>query len=194
MNTTEHLVEAYYRQKGCFTATDIKVDNGNNRQFDLLTFDIKANKICHIEVSVTHSINKSWIRPLDNITNEVRFKFFGIPKNKRPDNQKTDYAKGKTYLEPIKSTYSKFGINYKDVTRVWCTWCLSENDKSNIDKWKQSMANEFNLKPDNFEILLFRDEVLSTLLNNIGTSNYDDELLRTLSLISEFKRQTEPIK
>ena len=53
------------------------------------------------------------------------------------------------------------------------------------------MASEFNLQPDNFEILLFRDEVLTNLLNKIGTSHYDDELLRTLSLISEYRRQTK---
>jgi hypothetical protein len=188
MNTTEHLVEAYYRQKGHFTVSDIKVDKGNNRQFDILTFDNKAQKFYHIEVSVTHALN--WVRPLDGITNEVRFKFFGIPKNKRPDNLKTDFAKGKTYIEPIKATYNKYGIDYKNVIRVWCTWTLSANDTAKVDTWKEKMATEFNLQTHNFEILLFREEVLSTLLTNIGTANYDDELLRTLSLVSEHRIQT----
>jgi len=53
------------------------------------------------------------------------------------------------------------------------------------------MADQFDLKPDNFEILLFRDEVLTKLLSSIGTSNYDDELLRTLSLIVEHRKQTK---
>lgn len=192
MNTTEHLVEVYYRQKGYFTVTDIKVDNGNNRQFDLLAFDNKLQKYFHIEVSVTHALN--WVRSLESISEEVRFKFFGIPKNKRPDNFKTDFAKGKTYLEAIKSTYKKFGIDYENVVRVWCTWTLSDSEISNVASWKQIMASEFNLKPDNFEILLFRDEVLSKLLDNIGTSHYDDELLRTLSLISVYQRQVTPIE
>jgi len=188
MNTTEHLVEIYYRQKGHFTATDIKVDKGHNRQFDILSFDNITNKYYHIEVSVTHSLN--FVERLDNISNEVRSKFFGIPKNKRPENTKTDFAKGKTYIEPIKSTYSKFGIDYEKVIRVWCTWCLSENELPNIMDWKKLMSKEFNLRPENFEILFFRDEVLETLLKEIGTSNYDDELLRTLSLINAYKLQT----
>jgi len=189
MNTTEHLVETYYRQKGHFTVTDVKVENGNNRQFDILTFDNKAKKFYHVEVSVTHALK--WIRPLESISEEVRFKFFGIPKNKRPENLKTDHAKGKTYLEPIKATYAKFNIEYENVKRVRCTWCLSNVDIPKVDNWKISMASEFNLQPDNFEILLFRDEVLTNLLNKIGTSHYDDELLRTLSLISEYRRQTK---
>jgi hypothetical protein len=189
MNATEHLVEVYFRQKGHFTVTDIKVEKGNNRQFDILTYDNKVKKFCHVEVSVTHTLN--WIRTIDSISEEVRFKFFGIPKNKRPENLKSDFSKGKTYLEPIKATYAKFGIDYENVKRVWCTWCLSDADISKIDSWKISMASEFNLQPSNFDILLFRDEVLTTLLNKIGTSNYDDELLRTLSLIGEYNRQTK---
>jgi hypothetical protein len=189
MNATEHLVETYYRQIGHFTVTDIKVEKGNNRQFDILTFDNKTKKFCHVEVSVTHALN--WVRPISSISEEVRFKFFGIPKDKRPGNQKTDFAKGKTYLEAIKATYVKFGIEYENVKRVWCTWCLSDEDITKIDNWKKMMASEFKLQPDNFEILLFRDEVLMTLLKKIGTANYDDELLRTLSLISEYRRQTQ---
>ncbi len=189
MNATEHLVEVYYRQRGHFTATDVKVINGNNRQFDILTFDPRNQSYNHIEVSVTHTVNSTWIRPLSVISDEVRFKFFGIPKNKRPDNPNTDFSKGKTYLEQIKSTYATFGIDYETVRRVWCTWCLPDNDIQNIENWKQKMAYEFQLKPGNFEILLFRDEVLKVLLDNIGTSNYDDEILRTLSLISEYRKQ-----
>lgn len=189
MNATEHLVETYYRQKGHFTVTDIKVDKGNNRQFDLLTFDNKTKTCYHIEVSVTHVLR--WSHTLEYISEQVRSKFFGAPKNKRPGNRKTDYEKGKTYLESIKSTYAKYGIDYNNVKRVWCTWHLSDLEFSKIESWKKIMAKEFSLLPDNFEILQFRDEVLSTLLDNIGTSNYDDELLRTLSLVIEHKRQTE---
>jgi len=96
MNTTEHLVEIYYRQKGHFTVTDIKVDKGNNRQFDLLTFDSISKEFCHVEISVTHTLN--WIRPLDSISEEVRFKFFGKPKNKRPGNLKLIMQKAKHIL------------------------------------------------------------------------------------------------
>jgi hypothetical protein len=187
MNSTERLVEAYYRQKGHFTLTDVKVQNGNNRQFDILSYDSNSREFFHIEISVTHSLN--WATNLSLITNEMRFKFFGIPKNKRPNNPKTDFNKGKTYVNAIKSTYSKYGINFETVNRVWCTWNLSQEEIEKIESWKNSMKEEFKIEPNKFHILLFRDEVLQTLINKIGTSNYDDEILRTLSLISEYKKQ-----
>ena len=188
MNTTEHLIEVYYRQLGCFTATDIKIIKGNNRQFDLLAFNFTTKKFYHIEVSVAHG--EHWQGTLADIKEKIRYKFFGSPRNSRPNNPKTDFAKGKTYLDPIKATYSKFGVSYKDVIRVWCTWCLPETEVS-LDDWKQELATEFDLQPENFELLLFRDTVLPALLENIGTAYYDDELLRTLSLIKEYNRQTE---
>ena len=188
MNATERLVETYYRQKGFFTATDIKVENGNNRQFDLLAFDSNNKKYYHIEISVTHSLG--WVRKLSNISDEIKFKFFGVPKNKRPGNLKTDFAKGKKYLDQINNAYRKFGINPDDVIRVWCTWTLCESDLADLLTWKESTAKEYGLQPNHFEVLLFRDEVLKTLLENIGTSNYDDELLRTLSLVNQHRVQT----
>lgn len=188
MNTTEHLVEVYYRQSGCFTATDIKIVKGNNRQFDLLAFNLQTQKYYHIEISVAHG--QQWQASLNDIKERIRYKFFGSTKNLRPDNPNTDFNKGKSYLDSIKATYQKFGLEYDKLIRVWCTWCLTDTNSA-IDTWKIEIANDFNLKPDNFEILLFRDTVLPTLLANIGTAYYDDELLRTLSLISEYNRQTQ---
>lgn len=159
MNGAERLVEAYYRQKGHFTATDVKVENGNNRQFDILTYDSKSKEFYHVEVSVTHGLN--WIRSLDLISVEMQFKFFGLPKNKRPGNSRTDHAKGKTYLGSIKSTYSKFGIDFEKVNRVWCTWHLTGEEHARMEEWKNEMAQQYKLSPDRFHVLQFRDEVLT---------------------------------
>lgn len=191
MNTTEHLVEVYYRQIGCFTATDVKIAKGNNRQFDLLAYNLLTQKYYHVEICVAHG--QQWQASLNDIKEMIRYKFFGLPKNLRPDNPNTDFNKGKSYLDSIKATYKKFGLNYEKVIRVWCTWCLTEPD-SNIDKWKTEIANEFKLKPDNFEKLPFRDTVFPELLSKIGTAHYDDELLRTLSLLSEYNKQTQKKK
>lgn len=58
MNTTEKIVEAYFRLcKNCFTYPDMKVINGNNRQLDLLAYNLMDNSQYHIEVSVTHQEN-----------------------------------------------------------------------------------------------------------------------------------------
>lgn len=188
MNTTEHLVEVYYRQMGCFTATDIKIVRGNNRQFDLLAFNIQTKKYYHVEVSVAHG--EQWQSSLNDLKEKIRYKFFGSPKNLRPDNPNTDFNKGKSYLDSIKLTYQKFGLDFYKVVRVWCAWSLSDPDSA-IDLWKKDIASEFGLTESNFEILLFRDTVLPELLGSIGTAYYDDELLRTISLISEYNKQTQ---
>jgi len=188
MNTTEHLVEIYYRQKGFFTSSDIKVEHGNNRQFDLLAFNYKTQGICHVEINVAH--NEHWADSLEKIKDKMEFKFFGKPRNNRPDNLNTDFNKGKTYFNSIKETYSKFGFDFQNIIRVWCIWCLPEEaNKDKIDDLKNSIASEYDLNANNFQILLFRDDVLPFLLEKIGTSHYDDELLRTLSLIKEYNKQ-----
>ena len=189
MNSTERLVEAYYRAKGHFTITDIKVENGNNRQFDILTFDNKSKTHYHVEVSVTHALN--WTKPVSWITERMGYKFFGQTTNKRPDNNKTDFAKGKSYLQPIKHTYEKFGIDFNEVVRVWCTWALGKEERSKLEEWREEMSLKYNIDKSKFDILLFRDNVLSDLLRNIETANYDDELLRTLSLVQQHKKQTQ---
>jgi hypothetical protein len=46
------------------------------------------------------------------------------------------------------------------------------------------------LPEDRFELLSMRDEVLPKLSESIGTSNYDNDILRTISLISQYRKQT----
>jgi len=191
MNTTEHLVELYYRHcKDNFTYTDFKVHNGNNRQFDVLAYNKKKNQLRHIEVSVTHSTG--WTANLETVKNEIRFKFFGIPKNKRPNNPNTDFNKGKTYKSQIEKSYEHFGFKWNEIIRVWCLW-FHDSDSQKIDVWKEELATEFSLRKNNFEILSLRDEVIPSLMEKIGTSNYDDDILRTISLITQQRKQTTKI-
>lgn len=186
MYATEHLVEIYYRQLGYFTTADIKVIRGNNRQFDIIAYNYKLDRFLHIEASVAHG--QHWAASLTDIEKNVGYKFFGRTKNKRPDNPNTDYNKGKTYLQPIKSTYENLGIEYQKVIRVWCTWALIERD-NDIKDWQRRLAKQYSLKPENFEILKFRDTVLPEVTANIGTAYYDDELIRILSLVKQYNVQ-----
>lgn len=191
MNTTEHLVELYYRH--ChknFTYTDFKVEGGNNRQFDVLAYNKKYNTLRHIEVSVTHSIG--WTADLQLLKDDLRFKFFGVPKNKRPNNPKTDFNRGKNYRNQIENAYQQFGFEWDEVIRVWCLW-IYPSEQEVINNWKQELSQEFSIPKENFEILSMRDEVLPMLTKSIGTSNYDDDILRTISLIDQRRKQTELI-
>ena len=136
MNTTEHLVKLYYRHcHNSFTYTDFKVPRGNNRQVDVLAYNKLNNTLRHIEVSVTHSTG--WTAGLHSLKNDIRFKFFGVPKNKRPDNPNTDFNKGKTYRPQIQSAYNQFGFQRNEVIRVWYLW-VHTNDQKIIDNRKMS--------------------------------------------------------
>jgi len=189
MTTTEHIVETYYRViKNCFTYSDLKVVGGNNRQFDVLAYDPKNEVLRHVEVSVTH--NEHWTANLERIKQEIGFKFFGLPKNRRPDNPNTDFNKGKTYEEQIKNAYDSFGIEWNKVIRVWCLWRYNESEDE-ISNWKENLEKEYGVKANMFEILSFRDTVIPSLYNKIGTSNYSDEIMRTFSLIKEYNKQTK---
>ncbi len=187
MNAVEHIVETYYRLvEKCYTISDIKVLKGNNRQFDILAYSPRIKNFYHVELSVTHC--KNWCASLDEIEQEVACKFFGKVKNNRPENPNTDFAKGKRYLEQIKMTYDLYGINFSKLIRVWCAWYFEENNEE-MTKWRKKLAIKYKLTPQNFELLSFRDEVIPKLKMEIGTSNYDDEILRTLSLLFQYEKQ-----
>lgn len=188
MTTTEHIIETYYRlTKHCFTMTDYKVVGGNNRQFDVLAFAPIERKFYHIEVSVTHQ--EHWTADLNVVKEFIGYKFFGLPKNKRPGNPNTDYNKGKTYKKQIMQSYKNFGMPWDDVVRVWCLWRFNETE-SEIEEWKQDLQQTYGISSDRFELLSFRDKVIPELFNNISQSNYSDEILRTISLLKEYEIQT----
>jgi len=187
MNTTEHIVEIYYRIcKKCLTYTDFKVKKGNNRQFDVLAYNKKNNEFRHIEVSVTHS--ERWTANLDVIEKEIKYKFFGMPKNKRPDNPNTDFNKGKNYRDQIEKAYNEFGFKWDDVIRVWCSWFTKEDDNK-LNKWKHKLSEEFELPKEKFEIISMRDLIIPNIMDEIKTSNYNDDIMRTISLIEQYRKQ-----
>lgn len=186
MTTTEHIVDVYFKEiKNCFTISDVKVEKGNNRQFDLLAYDIKSKKQYHVEISVTH--NQHWTKNLTELNSDIEAKFFGYPQNNRPGNQNTDFAKRKTYLDSIKNTYEKYGFDYEKVIRVWVQWYFKETPEEK-ETWKSNLASSFQLEKKNFELYSF-GEILKSLCKEIGTSNYSDDVMRTLSLMKEYKKQ-----
>jgi hypothetical protein len=187
MTPTEHLVEVYYRIcKDCLTSNDIKVIHGNNRQFDIIAYNKKTDEIRHIEVSVTHY--EKWTSTLKNLFPEIDYKFFGNPKNKRPENKKTDFNKNKNYKKEIEATYNKMGFKWDEVIRVWCLWWY-QNDPKTVKIWKKELAKKYHLQEKNFELLSLRDEVFPSLIVSIGTSNYSDDISRTISLMSQYEKQ-----
>jgi len=95
MNTTEKIVESYFRLcRDCFTIADLKVRKGNNRQIDLLAVNLKTEDQYHVEVSVTHCVN--WCPDMEKLRSEFDKKYFGAPTEREGKN--TDYAKGKNYM------------------------------------------------------------------------------------------------
>ena len=187
MNTTERIVESYFRIcRGCFTAPDIKIIHGNNRQIDLLAYNLVEKKAFHVETSVTHC--KKWCPTHKMLEQNFDFKFLGCPKPREGKN--TDYAKNKTYKSQILKTYLRYGIAPEDIRRVWCCWTVS--DIHNLSAFIAGYCTSRCLAPHSIEILSFRDIVIPALQATVGTSNYEDDVLRTFSLLREYELQTNP--
>jgi hypothetical protein len=186
MNTTESIVESYYRLcKGCFTQPDVKVLNGNNRQIDLLAYNVTKQLSYHVEVSVTHC--QRWCPTFESLKESFDKKFFGIPPKREGPN--TDFSRNKTYKRNIEDTYQHLGLHQENILRVWVCWTLLENE--NIENDLKKYCIEKNLPDGSLKILSFRDEVLPELLEKVSTSNYEDDSLRTLSLLRQYQKQTE---
>lgn len=190
MNATEHIVELYYRfvQK-CFTISDVKIPNGNNRQFDLLALkpEKKNTQLFHIEIGITN--DEHWTVGLDNLKKTFGYKFTGNPKEKETTGNKTDKAKGKNYLKPISDVYERYGFKYEEVVRVYCLWYFKfTNDEYNL--WRKEVAKDLKVEENKIILLSFRETVLPELLKEVKTNYYDDDLLRTLSLLRQSEIET----
>lgn len=184
MNTSEKIVESYFRLcRDCFTMADIKVINGNNRQIDLLAVNLNTNEQFHVEVGVTHQIH--WCPTPKILFSEFEKKYFGTPPQREGKN--TDYAKGKTYEKQIYKTYEAVGLNLKNIKRVWVCWTVVDAD--NIDHLMEQYCKKRGLNKDSIEILSFRDVIIPSLMKKVATSNYEDDVLRTLSLLQQFEKQ-----
>ncbi len=185
MNTTERIVESYFRLcRSCFTYPDVKVPGGNNRQLDLLAYNISNNEQFHIETSVTHEL--SWRARWDKLETKFERKFFGAPAQREGPN--TDYTKGKNYLAEIKRAYKLVGFKSREVQRMWVTWVTPPESDSQDNLLRFCRRKRLGDKP--IQVVSFRDDVLPALLSTVGKSNYDDDVLRTLSLLRQFERQS----
>ncbi len=186
MNTAEQIVEAYFRYvRKCFTITDLKVERANNRQIDLLAFDAIDGNGFHVETSVTHT---RWEETLETLTDKFEKKFFGAPAP-RPENEspRTDIARGKNYFPEICQSYRGLGLNPNTIKRAWVAWSVQGATEPIFQHQHLSSAtdNVFTI-----EIISMRDCIFPSLMAEIGSSNYDHVVLRTLSLISKWREQT----
>jgi hypothetical protein len=189
MNSTEHIVDAYFRLvRCCFTSPDIKIDKGNNCQFDLLAKNLVSGENYHIEVGVTHI--EKWCPTVRSLEDQFKQKFFGYPQTRSGPN--TDSSKGKKYTEAIRETYKTYGLDFNDITRVWCCWSVKDSKSPDIELanlFEEITSKEKLKKFKPLQYLSFRDEVLPKLIERVKTSNYDDEILRTFSLLNAFDMQ-----
>lgn len=187
MNAAEHIVEAYFRLcRKCFTITDRKVVSGNNRQLDILAYDLKRKLQFHVEVSVTH--RQTWCSTTEELKVEFERKFFGVPpKREGAVKGATDFEKGKSYFPQIEKAYIECGFSPADVKRVWVCWMVKARDNS------KPITENFCLNhphgPFTIEILSLRDYILPALEKAIGTANYDDEILRIIGFMKEREAQ-----
>lgn len=185
MNTTERIVESYFRLcRGCFTYPDVKVPGGNNRQLDLLAYNIREDAQYHIETSVTHEL--SWRAKWENLETKFERKYFGVPAKREGPN--TDYSKGKNYFAEIKRAYTMVGFAARDIQRIWITWVIPKDDDFAENLKNYCKRKRLGKRP--IKVVSFRDELLPDLLSTVGKSNYDDDVLRTLSLLRQYERQS----
>lgn len=160
--------------------TDVKIIGGNNRQCDLLAFNVASQEQFHVESSVTHDLN--WV-PSDNDLREIfDRKFRGIPPKR--ESERTDHARGKTYFDNILQTYQSVGFDPPKVQRVFVTWGV--RNETTLDSLLESYAAEHDIQ---IQVYRFRDQILPALMDKVSTSNYEDEVLRTLSLLRQRENQ-----
>ena len=179
MNAVEHIVEQYFRVcKKCFTIPDVKVIDGNNRQFDLLAYNLNEGRQYHVESSVT--VIPTWNKYKDEfIESYLDRKFFGIAEGKN-----NDFGHRKNYEKSIRETYDQYGFKFEHVNRIWVIWTdkYIDNIQSVLDKYRKNRGVYV-------EITSLRDEIIPGLQKDVDTCNYEDEVLRTISLLNEMAKQ-----
>ena len=185
MNTVEHIVESYFRLcEDCFTYTDVKVVDGNNRQMDILAISLEKKQQFHIECSVTHRLK--WCPTSAKLVTEFRKKFSGIPTEKAGLN--TDSSKGKKYSVAIAKTYRRLGLDGRNIKRIWICWEVQ--DPENLE----DCLNAYRIETgEDVAVISFKKVILPKLMEAVTTANYDDEVLRTFSLIKQWKKQSASV-
>jgi hypothetical protein len=182
MNTVEHVVECYFRLvRRCFTAHDVKVIGGNNRQIDLLAVSLQQQSYFHVESSVTHG--QHWNPTPEKLSAIFERKYFGVPPSR--EGEGTDHARGKSYWQCILDTYTSFGVKPDQVQRVFCCWTPPTSPA--VANVLASTAKRWGIRP--IQLLSFRDDVIPQLEEAVSTANYEDDPLRMLSLLQQRRRQ-----
>jgi hypothetical protein len=187
MNTAERIVESYFRYcRSCLTIPDVKIAGGNNRQIDLLAWHPKTETAYHVESTVVPSgryFNKSgsW-RPVTEI---FQNKFFAQPKVR----QTPTFIPAKDDVEYLKlqRTYALYNFAPERLKRVWVCWHLDDYSVTVPDI--VSYFADRDVPQHLVEVISFRDEVVPALERQIGSSNYEDDVLRTFSFFSERDEQ-----
>ena len=170
MNAVEHIVEVYFRIcRDCFTMSDVKVQGGNNRQFDLLAVDMKGGNHYHVESCVTHS--RKFQPSKDVIKGYFDRKFLGAPR-------KND---GKDYRQQIQETYKGVGLQPEPMQRIWVQWTTSY-----LKDWERFLDEYYRDTGVRVQSWPLKDKIIPELQEKIATGNYDDEILRTFSLLKSY--------
>lgn len=185
MNTAERIVEAYFRHcLDCFTMTDVKVEAGNNRQLDLVAVHLPSGDSYHVETSVKIA---GFCPTLEKLETAFAHKFFGVP---RQNNKPTgDHALGKDYRLAVNRTYRRLGLSVSKIQRVYVCWTVSGTTERELGTFCRRFSGRYRLGRNPIQVWSFRDTILPELTEAVGTSNYDDDALRTLSLLQAAKRQ-----
>lgn len=167
---------------------DWKIAGGNNRQLDLLAYQLKGKAQFHIEVGVTHREN--WCPTVEELGTKFEKKFFGAPPERqgRVDGT-TDFEKGKSYFSQIEAAYAAIGFRPAEVKRVWVCWIVRDQEEDSRPISLRYHSRHLNRDFD-IEILSLRDFVIPELQDAIGTANYDDEVLRILGFIKQRELQS----
>jgi hypothetical protein len=157
----------------------VKILAGNNRQFDLIAFSVIEGKAFHVESSISITDSRA-LRPKDEqgVIETLKKKFYGdVPVR---EGKRTDYARGISYADKINEMYRTFGLDPKNIQRVACRWAFYSDNKS-LDMF----LNEQGILK-----LSFRDTILPELEQNLTTAHYEDDGMRTITLIREYRNQT----
>jgi hypothetical protein len=184
MNTAEKIVESYFRHcLGCFTMTDVKVEGGNNRQLDLVAFSVNTGDSFHVEITVKIV---GFAPTLPKLKDAFDRKFFGSARVN--DKETGDYALGKNYRRAVQRTYRRLGLTPSRVRRVYVCWDVVGSTQAELERFLTRYSRQHRLGRNPIEVWSFRDRVLPELREAVGSSNYSDDALRTLSLLAAAER------
>jgi len=154
MEVEEHIVEEYFRRKGYFTRSNIRLEG--NREIDILALNREEERYLHIEVSVRLGYS------FQLADDAHKFDIYNYPKRKFED------KRVRRYIQNV------FGTDdYEKVIVIW------SKPKRDWDEIKEA-ANKQNITVLFLEDML--KELLTDLRRD--KKNQRDEIIRTLQLVS----------